>query len=257
MTTRQKSILGAIVKEYTESAKPVGSKVLVEKYGFKLSPATIRNEMKVLETAALITQPHTSAGRVPTSKGYRFFVDTLMQYVDIAKQDQLKLERKLKSIKDSYDNILKESANLLAQISGNVALTEKDEVDVFCSGISNILQQPEFASVEKACKMAEVFERLSEEVSKLDEDADRQQDVSVYIGSETALTKDLDCSLLISQYQLPSGEKGHVAILGPTRMEYSQNISLIKYLIGLLKNNLFPIFIIISATGMLLVIPKW
>ncbi|MFC1721762.1 HrcA family transcriptional regulator [Patescibacteria group bacterium] len=258
MTDRQKSILGAIVKEYTESACPVGSKVLADKYGFKLSPATIRNEMKFLEKAGYITQPHTSAGRVPIAKGYRFFVDTLMQYVDLAKRDQLRLEKKLRSIRAGYDKILKESASLMAQMSGNVALAEAEEEQAFCTGIANILQQPEFASVEKACKMAEVFERLSDEVAKLDDEKSTTQEVAVYIGSETPLTKELDCSLLISKYRLPSGEDGHVAILGPTRMKYEENISLIKYLTGLLKNNFFPVIIIISvAEGILLLTPSW
>lgn len=258
MTTRQNSILGAIVREYTESAKPVGSKVLVEKYGFDLSPATIRNEMKALETAGLIKQPHTSAGRVPTTKGYRLFVDTLMQYVSLAKRDQLKLEKRLQSIRQSYDKVLKEAASLLAQLSGNVALAETETDDAFSAGIANILQQPEFANVEKACKMAEVFERLSEEVGKLDNKKNRSgQEVAVYIGSETALTRDLDCSLLVSKYQLPSGEEGHVAILGPTRMKYGENISLIKYLTSLLKNKFLPVAIVFSATGTWLVISLW
>jgi transcriptional regulator of heat shock response len=255
MTTRQNSILGAIVREYTESAKPVGSKVLVEKYGFDLSPATIRNEMKFLEAAGFIKQPHTSAGRVPTSDGYRFFVDTLMQYVGLAKRDQLKLEKRLRAIRHRYDKVLKEAASLLAQISGNVALTETEEADTFSAGIANILQQPEFANVEKACKMAEVFERLSEEVAKLDDGKNKpRQEVAVYIGSETALTRDLDCSLLVSKYQLPSGEEGHVAILGPTRMKYGQNISLIKYITSLLKNKFLPVVVVFSATGTLLII---
>ncbi len=252
MTSRQKSILGAIVREYTETAKPVGSRVLVEKYGFKLSPATIRNEMKALEKAGLIDQPHTSAGRVPTTNGYRFFVDTLMSYVDLAKRDQVKLENKLKSIREGYDAILKESASMLAQISGSIALTEKEQRQAFCSGIANLLNQPEFATVEKACKMAEVFERLSDEVASLDKkksSSSSKRDVAVYIGSETRLTSDLDCSLLVSRYELPSGEEGHVAILGPTRMKYSRNISLIKHLTNLLRNNFFTGILLVTILG--------
>ena len=119
MTNRQKAILGAIVREYTETAQPVGSKVLVEKYGFEMSPATIRTEMKALEDEKFIEQPHTSAGRVPTSRGYRFFVDTMINYVDLARREQVKLENKLKQIRVNYDKVLKEAASLMAQISGD------------------------------------------------------------------------------------------------------------------------------------------
>lgn len=246
MTKRQKAILGAIVKEYTETAKPVGSKILVEKYNFDLSAATIRNEMKVLEDNDLIVQPHTSAGRVPTSNGYRLFVDSLMQYISLAKKEQVKLEEKLRSIRTGYDKILKESASLLAQLSGNIALTDKDDEQAFCSGIANLLHMPEFSNVEKACRVAEIFETLSDEVASLDAKAAKTgQEVAVYIGPETKLTKDLDCSLLVSNYKLPSGEKGHVAILGPTRMEYGKNISLVKYITKLLGNSFFPVVVII------------
>lgn len=251
MTTRQKAILGAIVREYTETAEPVGSKVLVEKYFFKLSPATIRNEMKVLEDEKFIEQPHTSAGRVPTSRGYRLFVDTMINYVDLAKREQVKLENKLKHIRLSYDKVLKEAASMMAQISGNVALTEKDQEHAFCSGIANLLQLPEFADVEKACKLAEVFERLSEAIPEIDDETKsrRAGEVAVYIGPETKLTKELDCSLVVSDYQLPSGERGHIAIMGPTRMKYDKNISLVRYLAKLLGSTFFPVLIIILLTG--------
>lgn len=252
MTNRQKAILGAIVREYTETAQPVGSKVLVEKYGFKLSPATIRNEMKALESEKFIEQPHTSAGRVPTSRGYRFFVDTMINYVDLARREQVKLENKLKQIRVNYDKVLKEAASLLAQISGNAALTEKDQEHVFSSGIANLLQLPEFANVEKACKLAEVFERLSEEIPEIDDSKSLKKsgEVAVYIGPETELTKELDCSLVISSYQLPSGETGHIAIMGPTRMKYDRNISLVRYLAKLLGSSFFPVivFVILDAT---------
>ncbi len=255
MTDRQKAILGAIVREYTETAEPVGSKVLVEKYFFKLSPATIRNEMKVLEEEKFIEQPHTSAGRVPTSRGYRFFVDTMINYVDLARREQVKFETKLKQIRLGYDRVLKEAANMMAKISGNAALTETDREHAFCSGIANLLHLPEFSNVEKACKLAEVFERLSEEIPEIEhkKPAAKTGEVVVYIGAETKLTKELDCSLVISNYQLPSGETGHIAIMGPTRMKYDKNISLVRYLSKLLGSTIFPVLaiVILDATNVI------
>ena len=75
MESRQLDILRAIVEEYVSTEEPVGSKAISEKHVMGVSPATIRNEMAILEDAGLITQPHTSAGRIPTDKGYRLFVD--------------------------------------------------------------------------------------------------------------------------------------------------------------------------------------
>ncbi|EKD49925.1 MAG: Transcriptional regulator of heat shock protein [uncultured bacterium] len=235
MDARKKAILGAVVREYTDSAEPVGSRVLVDKYDFRISTATVRNEMKALEKEGYIYQPHTSAGRIPTNKGYRFFVDSLVDHVDLAKKEQEKLEKKLQNLRESYDRVLKNAAGLLAQVTGNVALTEKGEEEIFCSGIANILQQPEFADVEKACKIAEVFEKLGEEISKIEEK--NPEDVAVYIGPESSITEELDCSLVVSRFKLPSGEKGHVAVLGPTRMKYGKTISIVKYLSSLLGGS--------------------
>ena len=79
MESRQELILGSVVREYVDSAIPVSSSSLVEKYDFNLSPATIRAEMMELENEGYLYQPHTSAGRIPTDKGFRYFVDVLME----------------------------------------------------------------------------------------------------------------------------------------------------------------------------------
>ena len=79
LTERQEKILNVIVKEYVDSVQPVSSKILQKKYDFDISPATIRIEMQKLTDGGYLLQPHTSAGRVPTDKSYRFFVDNLLQ----------------------------------------------------------------------------------------------------------------------------------------------------------------------------------
>ena len=84
MQDRQLEILRAIVDEYVATEEPVGSKVIAEKHGLGVSPATIRNDMAVLEDAGLIKQPHTSAGRIPTNSGYRMFVDKIAEIKPIA-----------------------------------------------------------------------------------------------------------------------------------------------------------------------------
>src|SRR5690349_19582682 len=95
ITQRQAKILAAIVKENCENGQPVASADLVEKYDFHVSSPTIRNEMQALEKLGYITQPHTSAGRVPTDKGFRYFVNQLMDKVRLTMKEQDKLKTEL------------------------------------------------------------------------------------------------------------------------------------------------------------------
>ena len=98
ITQRQAKILAAIVKEYSISGQPVGSGELSDQYGFAVSAATIRNEMQALEKAGYIYQPHTSAGRVPTDEGFRFFVNKLMKRLELSQIEQHKLQIELRTL---------------------------------------------------------------------------------------------------------------------------------------------------------------
>ena len=88
MNARRQAVLAIVVQEHIASGSPVGSKTVVEEYRLKVSPATIRNEMKALEETGLLTHPHTSAGRVPTEEGYRYFVQHLLPDQPLAPTDQ-------------------------------------------------------------------------------------------------------------------------------------------------------------------------
>ncbi|HOX10891.1 MAG TPA: hypothetical protein PK333_02785, partial [Candidatus Moranbacteria bacterium] len=93
MNTRQEKILSTVIEEYTKTAVPVGSQILANKYHFKVSPATLRNDMMALEKEGFLYQPHVSAGRIPTDKGYRYFVEEIMKDKELSKDEQHKLQR--------------------------------------------------------------------------------------------------------------------------------------------------------------------
>src|SRR3990170_7951735 len=102
---RQKKILATIVKEYSETANPVGSEELVAKYHFRESSATIRNEMAALEKSGFIFQPHKSAGRVPTDKGYRYFVNELMRRFELSEKERRLLKTELNKLKVQHEQL--------------------------------------------------------------------------------------------------------------------------------------------------------
>jgi heat-inducible transcriptional repressor len=120
---RRLEVLRAIVQDYVSSNDPVGSKALAERHDLGVSPATIRNDMAVLEEQGYITQPHTSAGRVPTDKGYRLFVDRLSAVKPLSMAERRAIERFLDGAVDLHD-VLSRSVRLLAQITHQVAVVQ-------------------------------------------------------------------------------------------------------------------------------------
>ena len=123
MESRQLEILRAIVEEYVATEEPVGSRSIAERHGLGISSATIRNEMAVLEDAGLITQPHTSAGRIPTDKGYRLFVDKLAKVKPLSAPERRAIETFLAGAND-LDDIVMRTVRLLAQVTKQVAVVQ-------------------------------------------------------------------------------------------------------------------------------------
>ncbi|MGY1616666.1 heat-inducible transcriptional repressor HrcA [Geodermatophilus sp. SYSU D00691] len=120
---RRLEVLRAIVQDFVSTNDPVGSKALAERHDLGVSPATIRNDMAVLEEQGYITQPHTSAGRVPTDKGYRLFVDRLSAIKPLSVAERRAIERFLDGAVDLHD-VLGRTVRLLAQLTRQVAVVQ-------------------------------------------------------------------------------------------------------------------------------------
>src|SRR3989338_5512310 len=115
---RQKSILEATISEHLKTARPVASQELAHCFGLKVGPATVRNEMLKLDQLGYLEQPHTSAGRVPTDKGYRFFVDNLLEDIGLSEREQ-KMIRKVFSDLDGEEEFTKELSKTISQLTGS------------------------------------------------------------------------------------------------------------------------------------------
>jgi len=232
ITIRQKDLLGKIVKEYIKSARPVSSKLLEKKYKLSISPATIRIEMQDLTREGFLFQPHTSAGRVPTDKGYRFFVDTLLEKGFFKKDFDLKISSWIeKEIKDTIQFIQSLTKDL-AFFSSNLALSYlSDEKILWREGWVKILQKPEFREKKLVSDFAELLRNFEEEIKDLKVNSG----IQVYIGKENFLPKAKNFSIIISKCYFPKKKRGILAILGPKRMDYNKNISLLSFCTRLLE----------------------
>jgi len=120
---RKLAVLRAIVEDYVATQEPVGSKALVERHQLGVSPATVRNDMAVLEEEGYIRQPHTSAGRVPTDAGYRLFVDRLSRVKALSPAERRAIERFLVGAVD-LDDVVHRTVRLLAQLTRQVAVVQ-------------------------------------------------------------------------------------------------------------------------------------
>lgn len=223
LTTRQGKILNCIVGEYIGSKAPVSSKVLAEKYHFGIKPPTMRIEFQKLTDMGYLVQPHTSAGRVPTDKGYRFYVDNLKP------RDKI---RGLSHIDEEIDDSFKFFQHLtkrIAELTSNLALSYFPEEDIFFKeGWDNIFKEPEFEDMDLASKFAEMvesFEKNMEEFTGFDFPR-------IFIGKESPIRGSQEFSVIISKIHLPKSKKkdGLLALLGPKRMNYDKNVDIINSL---------------------------
>jgi transcriptional regulator of heat shock response len=224
-TDRRLEILRAIVDEYVETQEPVGSKAIADKRSLGISPATIRNEMAVLEEEGLITQPHTSAGRIPTDRGYRLFVDKLATVKPLSTAERRAIETFLEGASD-LDDVVRRSAKLLADITKQVAVVkypkigDSDGRQMAISGTAHLARSGE----DLGSTLSPILEALEEQVVLLRLLSDAHSTVHVTIGSEQPDTSLQSTSLVTVGY----GSDASLGILGPTRMDYASSMAAVS-----------------------------
>ena len=325
LTERQKDVLRLIVETFVRTAEPVGSRSLSKELGY--SPATIRNEMADLEEAGYLEKTHSSSGRVPSEKGYHYYVETLMQEgsnteidmtliddlfdKDMARDEIIERAIQLLSQLTNYTSIalgpdagnsrvkkieiipLSGNSSVLLVVtnlghveSKNISLpphTDMDElshimrilndilydvpisqvsqklrydinhkkikellaynkeiIDAFLdaftrftqskfylSGQSNMLYQPEFKDLDRVRELMNFFEK--NDILKLIDHSD-STGMTVRIGRENQVSAMKDCSVIMVPYEVDEGDRGTIAVVGPTRMEYRKVIPLLQYI---------------------------
>jgi len=235
MNTRQQKILKAVVEEYTNTAIPVGSKILSEKYNLKISSATIRNDMVSLEKDGYLHQLHISAGRIPTDKGYRYFVEKIMPEQKLSKLEQKKLQAEVLKLKAQKNRLTRTTAKLLASLSGSLAITGARE-NLFDFGMHELLENPEFKEVDEFCKVAEALDYIDENIDTILKNV-KPGETKIFIGKDNPIKAISNCSMVVSPYKTKKGERGVLAIIGPKRMQYAKNKSLMNYMKKLLSSS--------------------
>ena len=237
MTERQASILAAIIEQYAEVAAPVGSITLAKL--FNVSSATVRAEMARLEELGFITQPHTSAGRVPTDKGYRFYVNQLNELRETTQPEKL-IDRSARAIDarvathvTKADRAIRSAVDSLVDLTHNLGLATIGD-QLYMSGIGNLFGQPEFARGEHVQQVARLLDNLEPWLRE----AAPNEPLNVFIGQENPIGKASGCSLIISRFRSPYSDNSYIGVLGPTRQSYARVMQLVRHAGAMLEEVL-------------------
>ena len=235
ITERQKQILCQIIEEYAETASPVGSVTMAKLFG--VSPATIRAEMAKLEALGLIAQPHTSAGRVPTDAGYRFYVNNL-EDERVAKNStvfereasvDVSLERGMHALvrrvssQSQADAAIRGAVDTLVELTGNLGLATIGG-QLYLAGISRLFTQPEFVDTRRVQAVARLLDNLEPWLRE----AAPGEPLNIFIGQENPIGRNSEVSLIISKFRSPFSDKSYIGVLGPTRQNYSRVMALVR-----------------------------
>lgn len=220
MNSRQKQIMEAIIREYQKTGQPVASQVLAGQY-FDFSPATIRSEMLALDKEGMLEQPHHSAGRIPTTRAYRLFVNEFLKEPDERIGSQQNLKKKIANI----DPFSRQLAAILADFSHHLGLAGSFGGDFHEAGFSSLFDDEELSDREAMMEIMRGFDTFEKKFDLIFENID--EETEVFIGEENPIKDFSCCAMIISAWE-NEGEKGFMGILGPKRMNYEKNISLLE-----------------------------
>ena len=204
---------------------------------FGVSPATVRAEMAKLEALGLIAQPHTSAGRVPTDAGYRFYVNNL-ENERVAKDStvfereasaDVSLERGMHALvrrvssQSQADAAIRGAVDTLVELTGNLGLATIGG-QLYLAGISRLFTQPEFVDTRRVQAVARLLDNLEPWLRE----AAPGEPLNIFIGQENPIGRNSEVSLIISKFRSPFSDKSYIGVLGPTRQNYSRVMALVR-----------------------------
>lgn len=227
MSPRQNLILLTLVQEYIKTAKAISSGSLVKKYKLGISSATARNELAELESQGYIFQPHTSAGRIPTEKAYQYYVDEKLLKEKIIGPNL----KDLSQIFGNNEEDLKKVARAIADFSNNAVFWAFHKNNLYYTGISNLFTQPEFQQGEVIIDVSLIIDQMEDIIADIFDQV--KNGISIEIGNKNPFGSFL--SVVLLKY-VSQGQMGIVGILGPLRMDYQKNLSLVHFLKEKLNN---------------------
>ncbi|MDP8212402.1 MAG: hypothetical protein P9X22_03805 [Candidatus Zapsychrus exili] len=232
---RKDRLLNLAINHYIGTMAPVSSKTIVREFSLDLSSATVRNIFAELEEEGFLTHPHTSAGRVPTQKGYRYYVDNFLTEMGLLDEEKQKIKEEYSQEKKELDVLLEKTSKVLSDMTNCTSIVSIDGQGnkMFCQGTNFIVGYSEYQDLNKIrciLKTLDDKERLLKIINR-----ELAKRIEVFIGQEMPCQDINICSLVVSGYKTKHGASGRIAILGPTRMNYRRVVSTLDYFSELME----------------------
>ncbi len=228
---RKKEILLAAIELYLNHALPVSSETLRKIKKLDLSSATVRNVLSELEEVGFLTHPHTSAGRVPTDDGYRYYLNVLMKKKKLERAEVSFINKIFELKVRELDDLLEETSHILSDFThyaSLVCLQDDEDQRVVLEGLRHLLEHPEFQDMEHVRRIIRALETREVFFDLIDRNFTEK--THVYIGKECQYAPMESCAVIVTRYGDPQKRKGKLAVIGPRRMAYDQVIPLLDYL---------------------------
>ena len=235
LTQRQIEILKHLIEEYIETAQPVGSETLEKKRNISASPATIRNEMVRLTDMGYLKKTHSSAGRMPTAAGMKFYVNQLMKEKEISVAEEVEIKEKIWDHRAHQQRLLKEIVKSLAEKTKALAMVTTDDGDFYCAGYSNILDMPEFFDIDLTRNLLSVIDEI-DYFNKLFEATIDDEDIHVLLGEELGPRLAGPYGFVFGHYKTPKHTSGEIGVIGPTRLNYTYVVPAVRYYTTMIRD---------------------
>lgn len=240
LTDRQTHLLKVIVDEYIESAEPVGSVNIEKKYSLGVSPATIRNEMAALTDKGFLKQPHTSAGRVPTPKAMKFYINQLMDERSLSVTDEVSAKEEVWDSRNDVQALMRDATQALADKTHYLAVAALDDGTTYVYGHSHLFENPEFYNFQLCQTLFEALEQQRRVRDLFFRHLTGATPIEVLFGEELGWDMFEPLGLVASRFQIDN-KNGAIGVFGPYRLNYSSVIPTVRYFGNLIQE--------ISANG--------
>lgn len=228
MQDHLKNLMRLVVEEVVATGEPVGSQHLVLKHGLDMSPATVRNWFATLDQEGYLTQPHASSGRVPTEKGYRFYLKELMEERGLKRRDQQDLE----SATDQFDQTadgLKRLTHAVSDLTDHAVIMVRRDGSVFSSGMARLFSQPEFFERDMVVSFGGMFDHVDEIMNQIM--GQQFAEPTALIGDDCPFGK--ECGSVV----LNLNDETLLSLVGPMRMDYGRSFALLRQIQDLIDQD--------------------
>jgi len=237
LTSRQIEILKSTVKEFIETAEPVGSEAIEKKYNLGVSPATIRNEMSQLTQLGYLKKPHVSAGRMPTSMGLKYYVRNLMTPKKLSIAEEVGVKEKVWDYRADFEKLIEEATKELSKRTQVMGVAATSEGDLYTYGLANLLDYHEFFDIDVTKTVLSLIDQNEYWMKIMRRAIDNVDNETFYLLIGEELERDLlePCSFIYQSYKA-GPHQGVIGVMGPARLRYTEVVPLVDYVARLISS---------------------